>query len=268
MSSTPTNNANANSGPQSRRVAGGTRNDARNNNENKKKEKFTGAAKGMKAVLMMPSERQKGTSANFANFKAELAIYVGMEVSDDIGRVWASEYLAQYDEKWEPEYPTKPTDADDTKAMSQYRSKVTAYEENWATKWPAAKLTIWNAILGQCTPKLRGHLAKLEFYDDAVKTKNCIKLLEVANVISGGGQILGFEPQARANALIELVHCKQRGLTVEEYSNEFKARYAAYKNLGGTLENKGDTWTNGVGTKTTTNQAQLVCLFLASANQE
>ena len=45
----------------------------------------------MNAVLTMPNEQQKGASANFANFKPELAIQVGMEVSDDIGRVWASE---------------------------------------------------------------------------------------------------------------------------------------------------------------------------------
>ena len=45
-------------------------------------------------------------------------------------------------------------------------------------------------------------------------------------------------------------------------------KYAAFKNLGGTLQNKNNEWTVADGTKTTTSQAMLVCLFLANANQK
>ena len=81
----------------------------------------------------MPSEQQKGTSSNFANFLMELAIHVGMEVSDDIGRMWAADYLAQDNQAWEPQYPRKPRDNKDNQTKSKYASAKKAYEDNFAT---------------------------------------------------------------------------------------------------------------------------------------
>ena len=106
----------------------------------------------------------------------------------------------------------------------------------------------------------------MKFFGDAEKTNNCIALLQSVGVLCGGGKVLGFEPQARADALMRLVRLNQGQLTLEEFVNEFKARYNTLKTLGGDLENKNDTWTGPDGASVTTNQALLVCLFLGGVN--
>ena len=223
-----------------------------------KKEAFKGDVEGMGgAVLQLPNERQRGSAAQFEKFTNALLYYVGREVGEGTARLWAVEYIRKGLESpgttWSPPLPKKPDNVNDKNdaQVLLYESQKEAYKDAIGADWPAAKLEIWSTILGQCSPKMRGHLQQLAFFKTAATTYNCIKLLENANIVSGGGKILGFEPQARADRLLDLVHFKQKGLTVEEYLNEFKAKYAAFKNLGGTLQNKHDKWTAADGTKTT-----------------
>ena len=242
------------------------------NETKKKKEVFKGDVEGMGgAVLQLPNERQRGSPAQFEKFTNALLYYIGREVGEGTARLWAVQYIREGLDNpgtnWSPPIPKRPDDDDEGRALL-YESQKEAYKDAIGADWPAAKLEIWSTILGQCSPKMRGHLQQLAFFKTAATTYDCVKLLENANIVSGGGKILGFEPQARADRLLDLVHFKQKGLTVEEYLNEFKAKYAAFKNLGGTLQNKDDKWTAADGTKTTTSQAMLVCLFLANANQK
>ena len=206
-----------------------------------KKEAFKGDVEGMGgAVLQLPNERQRGSAAQFEKFTNALLYYVGREVGEGTARLWAVEYIRKGLESpgttWSPPLPKKPDNNKDDAQVLLYKLQKEAYKD---------------AIGAQCLPKMRGHLQQLAFFKTAATTYNCIKLLENANIVSGGGKILGFEPQARADRLLDLVHFKQKGLTVEEYLNEFKAKYAAFKNLGGTLQNKHDKWTAADGTKTT-----------------
>ncbi|CAJ1938786.1 unnamed protein product [Cylindrotheca closterium] len=120
----------------------------------------------------------------------------------------------------------------------------------------------------QCSPKLQAHLQQLPFYDKADSTHNCIALLENANVLCVEGNLLAFQPQARAEALLDLVQYKQLNGTLDDYCDDFKARYPTFNSLGGDLTTKEDTWTTANGTTASANQALLVCLVLANADRK
>src|SRR6056300_386017 len=149
--------------------------------------------------------------------------------------------------------------------MIIYESKLEGYKRAIGDLWPAAKLEIWSTILAQCSPKLRERLERTDEFQDASINQNAIKLLRVVNFLSSGGKTTGFRPQAKADRLLDLVHFRQRNLSLDEHLNEFKARYAAFMTLGGDLQNQEDTWQSADGATVSTKDALLVCLFLSNA---
>ena len=152
--------------------------------------------------------------------------------------------MKQEDEKWEPPFPKKPVDESHNnyeRDMIIYKSKIEGYKKAFGDLWPAAKLEIWSTILAQCSPKLRERLERTDEYHNASIDQNCIKLLQIVNILSSRGKNTGFKPQAKANCLIDIVHFRQRNLSLDEYLNEFKARYAAFKTLERNLRNEEDT---------------------------
>ena len=265
-----TGNENTNATPGSRRGTSG-RNEANRpndgNNKKKTKETFTGAIESL-PVLMFPDERKKGSAVQYKRFYDSLKGHVAREVGKGAAKLWALNYLKQDNPMWKPPVPTKPKDDADDELKLLYESEKESYIKSIGAAWRAAKVAIWAIIMDQCSPKLANHLRQLAFFDGAESDADCITLLQQVSVVCSGGRILGFEPQARAKALLDFIHFKQRGLTNEEYLNEFKARYATFKTLGGDLQNKSDTWTNGFGAQATTNQALLVCLFLGNSNKK
>ena len=196
------------------------------------------------ATLQLPSERQQGAPGQFSIFRKALQDYTGREIGEKGAKVWATAYIKQENEEWEPPFPKKPVDDNNPNYERDYiiyESKLEGYKRAIGDLWPAAKLQIWSTILAQCSPKLRQRLERTEEFIDAAINHNCVKLLRVANVLSGGGSTIGFKPQAKADRLLELVHFRQRNLSLDEYLNEFKARYAAFKTLCGDLQNETDT---------------------------
>src|SRR6056300_327471 len=149
--------------------------------------------------------------------------------------------------------------------MIIYESKLEGYKRAIGDLWPAAKLEIWSTILAQCSPKLQERLERTNEFQQAAINQNAIKLLRVVNVLSSGGKTTGFRPQAKADRLLDLVHFRQRNLSLDQYLNEFKACYAAFKTLGGDLQNQEDTWQSADGASVSTKDALLVCLFLNNA---
>ncbi|CAJ1937347.1 unnamed protein product [Cylindrotheca closterium] len=248
----------------------GAANNAGRNDNKKRKEIFKGDIEEMGgAVLQFPDERNRGSAAQYERFYMALKDYIGREVSVGAAKLWAKTYVKEMDPSWEPPVPIEPTtNKNDVKALLLYESEKAAYVKHIGATWPAAKLEIWSTIMAQCSPKLRAHLQQLPFYDKAESTHDCIALLENANVLCGGGNLLAFQPQARAEALLDLVQYKQLNGTLDDYYNDFKARYATFSSLGGDLTTKEDTWTTANGTKASTNQALLVCLFLANADRK
>jgi hypothetical protein len=148
----------------------------------KKKEAFKGDVEGMGGVvLQLPTERQKGSAAQFEKFTNALLYYVGREVGEGAARLWAVDYIRESLESpgmaWEPPVPKKPKDPNDEAQVLLYESEREAYKSAIGAEWPAAKLEIWSMILGQCSPKMRGHLQQLAFFKTAAATHDCIKLL-------------------------------------------------------------------------------------------
>jgi len=227
-------NQNANSTENSSQPnRGAQRSRGGNTHENKKKKNvFTGTVSDFgNDVLTMPSERPRGTGPNHAAFKTSLRIYVGREVSKGNGRVWAKAYLLADDSKWRPPFPTKPDPPDDAtdKAQQQayleaqaiYNGQVKDYEGSIGERWRAAKMEIFNVILGQCSPKLIGQLEQLQGFKVADEDDDSVWLLKKALLLSGGGTMLGFETLARIRATRDLLNYKQsKHQTLDDFMNE------------------------------------------------
>ena len=137
------------------------------NETKKKKEAFKGDVEGMGgAVLQLPNERQRGSPAQFEKFTNALLYYIGREVGEGTARLWAVQYIREGLDSpgttWSPPIPKKPDDDDEGRALL-YDSQREAYKDAIGADWPVAKLEIWSTILGQCSPKMRGHLQQLAF---------------------------------------------------------------------------------------------------------
>ena len=181
------------------------------NNNNNKRSAFKGSTDGLDAVLQLPSERQKGTNAQFDKFKKALSKYVGANVSTGLARTWAYNYVTQDDPQWEPQEPTKPDDTD-ARTKARYERACKAFDEAFYSDWPAAKLEIWSTILRQCSADLVAKLEDMPFYEPAAKTMDSLMLLEVANILVNGGKVTTHRPQSRADALSSLVTFRQMKL--------------------------------------------------------
>src|SRR5210317_1763227 len=200
----------------------------RNSTSNNKKNSFQGKIDGMGgATLQLPSERSQGAPGQFSIFRKALQDYTGREIGEKGAKVWATAYIKQDNEEWEPPFPKKPANDNDPNYERDciiYESKLEGYKRAIGDLWPAAKLEIWSTILAQCSPKLRERLERTDEFIDASINQNCIKLLQVVNVLSSGGKTTGikllqvvnvlssrgkttgFKPQAKADRLIDLIH--------------------------------------------------------------
>ena len=242
------------------------------NNNRTKKSEFKGKVEGFSSVALLPEERRRGTPANFKSFISDLANYTGREIGESTAKLWGVACVRHWEDGWQPSMPVKPEksgdEVKDLQATIHYEKALKDYSDAIGSDWDAVRLQIWCTIEDQCSPRLRGHLEKLDFYDGAASTHDVCKLLQHVNVLVGGGKILGWEPRAQQKALTSLFRFQQQQLTLSEYFNEFKAKYGTVKALGGNLQTKQYDWIGGDGTTVKSDEAVLVCIFLAGANQQ
>ena len=264
-------NSSASAANQSNRGTGRANNN--NNNSKTKKDAFKGAIDGLR-TLALANERKRGSPANFDAFIHDICGYVGREVGKKLAKKWGIQVVRSWKDDWKPTRPIKPDESnykdptDLLEALDDYQEELTIHKKTLREDWEAVRIAIWFAILGQCSDRLKGHLQQLKFYEQAAYDYDIGALLRNANVLSGGGDILGWEARAQQKALCQLFRLRQNNLSLNDYFNEFKARVAAVETLGGNLRAKTFKWIGGDGTKVESDEAVLVCLFLENASNE
>ena len=79
-----------------------------NNTSSNQKNNFQGKIDGIGgATLQLPSKRSQESPGQFSVFLKSLHDYTGREMGEKGAKVWATTYLKQEDEDWEPPFPKK-----------------------------------------------------------------------------------------------------------------------------------------------------------------
>ena len=129
MSAPPSSSSSPSGNPTSRANHGNHQ-----NNNKKKKEVFKGEVDGFEKVLQLPSERTRGVASEFNEFMECLCLYIGREVSPKCAtaKVWATQYIIQDNQQWEPPFPDIPIkpedDVKDKTILAKYEREVAIYE--------------------------------------------------------------------------------------------------------------------------------------------
>ena len=201
-------------------------------------------------TLRLPEEG--GEAGQFESFMESLRIYAGRHIGDKKSGPWIDLYLESGDSAWHPDLlftrkqPTMPLRSkfrttvdgkdvldkdkfDDAKDLwkvknAEYLLYHDTHVKNVEDNWDAAKQTLFNRIVANCSEKFMKKIVVLKFYAKAAKEYDANALLRECEIKAGGSSSTNFEGLTLHDAVVEYATYKQRHYQdILQYSTAFKA---------------------------------------------
>jgi len=221
-----------------------------NGKRNFAKATFRGKTDDM-LTLRLPEEG--GEAGQFESFMESLRTYAGRHIGDKKSGPWIDLYLDSGDSKWHPDslFKRKPPamplrvnyrmqDAagndvldkdkfDDAKDLwkvkdANYRLYYDSHVKNVEDNWDAARQTLFNRIVANCSEKFMKKIVVLKFYAKAASEYDANALLRECEIKAGGSSSTNFEGLTLHDTVVEYATYKQRHYQdILQYSTGFKA---------------------------------------------